>query len=59
MQVSVGPVSPSWLEKNSSKIQDWVEDVEQGDAREHHRSDAESFRIYLQMLMVPPHHILP
>ena len=40
LQVSVGPVSPSWLEKNSSKIQDWVEDVEQGDVRDHHRSEA-------------------
>ena len=33
-QVTLGSASPDWVDKNSHSIQDWVEDVEEGDSRD-------------------------
>merc|ERR1719466_251006 len=33
-QAPLGSTSPDWVDKNSHTIQDWVEDVEEGDNRE-------------------------
>ena len=30
----MGSTSPDWVDKNSHSIQDWVEDVEEGDNRD-------------------------
>ena len=38
--------SPSWVDKTSNPIQDWVEDVEQGDARDQYRVEKPDYEQY-------------
>ena len=33
-QAPLGSTSPDWVDKNTHTIQDWVEDVEEGDSRD-------------------------